>query len=143
MGYFSPAHLLDKFTPLDVSPCRALERLDISIQLRKPGRLIESILPSVTSSQFSHIFLHLEDEFEAARGSGTDYIAWSAIEDHLLWLSKRFSAENPGKKVKVDISAEAWGEFPGRMEYFLERINCDRFFPRLRKEEGFPLRWRT
>lgn len=66
-----------------------------------------------------------------------NYPAWEMTENHLCRLAKRFSARNPGKKMKVEIF---WYCSDGPQEsYFLGHVESDKFLPRLKKEVTFSL----
>ena len=127
------ALLPDPFTPLDLSPCQSLAELYISVGLRKPGVVAETILPSIASSQLSCVRMHSDGRPEDNNRGEIDYRAWAVVEDHLCRLAKLFSVGNPGQKTEVVIAGGYWSGC--HMDDFLERVGCKEFLPKL-KEEG-------
>ena len=98
------------------------------MQLRRPGIIAETVLPSITSSRLSCISLHSKADFEDEVPE-IDYPAWTVTENHFYRLAERFSTGNLGQKMEVDISGE---ESPYSL--FLNRVNCQKFLPRLKEE---------
>ena len=96
--------LPDAFTPLDLSPCRGFTQLDVSMQLQKPGSIIETVFASITSSQLAVTTFNWDDEFEEDFFPRVNYLAWGVIEDHFPRLAKCFNAGNPGRKMEVNSS---------------------------------------
>ena len=76
------------------------------MDIYRPGIIAETVLPSITSSRLSSISLHSEDDPEDDFPEA-DYPAWMVTENNLCRLAKRFSTENPGKKMEVVIFGEA------------------------------------
>lgn len=103
------------------------------MQLYSPGIIIETVLPSITSSQLSHISLQSEDDPNDDDYPEIDYPAWVTAENHLRRLAKHFSAKNPGKKMEVFIFMDGPYDSP-EMNDFVERVSCKQFLPRLREE---------
>ena len=104
------------------------------MDIYRPGIIAETVLPSITSSRLSSISLHSEDDPEDDFPEA-DYPAWMVTENHLCRLAKRFSTENPGKKMEVVI----FGEAPYELEksHSLNRVNSTKFLPRLKEEAKF------
>jgi hypothetical protein len=96
--------------------------------------IIETILPSITSSKLFYISLESEDEygFEGDGDPEIDYLAWGVVENHLCRLAKSFKAANPGRKTMVVIQGDGW--CGPQMRQVLECINCEKFMPRLKQE---------
>jgi hypothetical protein len=130
-----PLDLLpDPFAPVDLSLCRTLERLHISVLLHRPGVIAETALPSIISSQLSYISLHLESD-PMDEVPEVDYLAWTLTENHLRRLAERFSSGNSGQKMEVVISVEDLDEH--EKSHFLDRVSCKKFLPRLKEEAKF------
>ena len=132
---FLLAFSADQFASLDLSACQELAKLELSVGLRRPGSVVETILSSITSSQLSVISLEWEADFEDKGDLGTDYSAWEVVEDHLLRLAKSFSAGNPGEKMRVKISCSD----ESRKSGFLEYVGSKGFLSKLKKEVDFKI----
>jgi len=97
----------------------------------RPGKIVETILPSITSSQLSYISLQLEAT-ELGNYLEIDYSAWAAAEKHFCRLAKRFSAGNPGEKMVVSVSEEdEW--YGPQAGHFRKVFDCKEFLPRLKE----------
>ena len=105
----------------------------MSVRLRTPGVIAETVLPSIVSSQLSYVSLHVEDHPEDEEWDGEiDYLAWAAVEGHLCRLAKLFGVKNTGKRMLMVIS----GDYePGpQADRFLECVRCEEFLPKLKEE---------
>lgn len=104
----------------------------MSLGLRVPGLIFETILPSITPSQLSVLSLDWDGIFEKDIPT-IDYPAWEVAEGRLLRFAKCFSARNPGKKMRVTISY--YNE--SMKEVFNPQIAFEYVFSRLKEEAVF------
>ena len=109
----------------------------MSIGLHQPGSIIEAVLSSITSSQLSVISLEWDIDVEGIRRPDIDYSAWGVVENHLLRLAKSFSAENPGKKMRVDLYCSY--DLEPQRSHLLEKVESKEILSKLREEVDFSL----
>jgi len=108
--------------------------LCIPALLHRPGIIVETVLPSITSSQLSHISLQLEGE----DCPEIDHPAWAVAEKHFCRLAKRFSAGNPGKKMVVSVFGDdAW--YRTWVSHFVGLFGCKEYLSRSKEEVMFSL----
>lgn len=129
----SPSHHLARIPrelePLNLSPCTALESLQIPI-----SPFVETFLPSVTSTRLATVTLDLDDRF-GRRAIQLDDRALNAVEKYLGPLAKRFNDAHPGRKTEVRIAGN-FGNRPERIQT-LRTLNDKRFMPTLKQVAKF------
>ena len=110
--------------------------------LCRPGLTAETVLSSIISSKLSVVCLVWDIVGEVEDEPKINYLAWEVVENRLLRLAERFSAGNPGKKMRVDIYCS---DDPGderselRESHFLAQIKSKEFLSKLREEADFSL----
>ena len=103
--------------------------------LNKPGIVVDTILPTINSSQLGYVQLNSEDDPNYP--PRVDYQSWAIADHHLQRLAKLFRSEHPGEKMEVMVSEYHWAGPP--TDGFMERLGSEKFLPGLKEEAEFRL----